>query len=525
MKHTLFTFVAAALLPAGAAFAQAPVLSGVGNAGDYSLTAAPGGLISLFGTGLATGTSVGTAPLPISLLGTSVQVQDGSRIETLPLWFVSDGQINAQLPYDLTSASVTVRVITNAGTTSALPINISARAPRFLTITEDGLGRPVIAKTDYSVVNRANAIHPADYGLIYAIGLGAVDPAIAAGAVPGDGSSGTPLNLVKDTVNVTLNGQSFDSLWAGLAPGLPGVYQINFRMPYFNFAGDVQLGVTTDNNSTQTNVVTAVEPNGFYWILSSSKFPNGQTRNGVSGSTSAIAFRQNSQSVWGTPGFQVWTRDTGLNAPDMSGIALTIRNGSSVVYDNNGIDSADPAAVSYYTNTSGDDSAKVGLDLMYSNSNNSDAVFAGYFTLAQSTTFTSISGYFDCNGNSELPFDPANPYNTFRMNIWSDTGSGPRETGNFTGDVWSTDSVTGTFQWAHTAVSRGFASGVTDPICSLTFTPAQPQTLAAGNYWFSHDVAVPALGFPASPASTGKKENAITRFRVPRPESLITNAK
>lgn len=523
MKHTLFTLAVVVLIFTSAAFAQAPVLAGVGNAGDYSLTAAPGGLISLFGSGLATGTAVGTVPLSTTLLGTSVQVQDGSRVETLPLWFVSSGQINAQLPYDLTSTSVQVRVSTVGGTTSALPLNISPRAPKFLTITEDGLGRPVIAKTDYSVVDRANPIRPADYGLIFAIGLGAVDPPVVAGAAPGDGSSGTPLNLVKDTVNVQLNGQSFDPLWTGLAPGLPGVYQINFRMPYFNFAGDITLDVTAGSNSTQSNAVTAVEPNGFYWVLSSSKFPNGQTLNGVSGSTSAIAFRQNNQTVWGTAGFQLWTRDTGLNASDMSGLALTIRNGSTVVYDNNGIDSADPSAVSYYTNTSGDDTAKSGLNLMYSNSNNSDAVFAGSFHLTQSTTFTSISGYFDCNGNSQLPFDPANPYNTFRMNIWSDS-SGPRETGNFTGDVWSTDTVAGTFQWTQTTVSRGFASGATDPICSLTFTPTQPQTLAAGDYWFSHDVAVPAVGFPATPSSSGKRENTATRFWIPRPESLVTIA-
>ncbi|MEO8663315.1 MAG: hypothetical protein ABI693_32965, partial [Bryobacteraceae bacterium] len=361
--------------------------------------------------------------------------------------------------------------------------------------------------------------------LIFGIGLGAVSPAIVAGATPGDGAAGTPLNLVTDPVSVTLNGTSFTPTWVGLAPGFAGVYQTNFRMPYFNFAGDVNLGITAGGNSTQTSVVTAVEPNGFYWAINGSLFPNGQTRNGVSGSTSAIAFRQNNQVIWGTTGFQAWTEATGLNAPTLSGLALTIRNGSTVVYDNNGIDTAIPAVVSYYTNTSGPDSAKPGLNVLYSNSNNSDAVFAGYFKLTQSTTFTSISGYFDCNGDSELPFDATNPYNTYRMNIWSDNTGSPRETSNFVGDVWTTDTTTGTFAWATTAVSRGFADGATDPICSLTYTPAQPQTLAAGDYWFSHDVAVPAVAFPATPASVVKRQVSAVKFTIPQPESLIRTAR
>ncbi|MEO8660323.1 MAG: hypothetical protein ABI693_17775, partial [Bryobacteraceae bacterium] len=157
MKNSPFVLTALVLTVASAAFAQAPVLSQVGNAGDYSITAAPGGLISLFGTNLATGTAVGTAPLQNSLLGSSVQVLDGANTQDLPLWFVSAGQINAQLPYTIASSTVQLRVTTSGGTSGLLPVNIVPRAPRFLTITEDGLGRPVVTKSDYSVVNRSNA--------------------------------------------------------------------------------------------------------------------------------------------------------------------------------------------------------------------------------------------------------------------------------------------------------------------------------------------------------------------------------
>ena len=85
-----------------------PQVAGARNAGDYSIDLAPGSYVAIFGTGLSTSTaSAASLPLPTALGGASVQVGTSS----IPLLFVSSGQINAQLPYGISgTVNMTVTV-------------------------------------------------------------------------------------------------------------------------------------------------------------------------------------------------------------------------------------------------------------------------------------------------------------------------------------------------------------------------------------------------------------------------------
>ena len=69
---------------------------------------------------------------------------------------------------------------------------------------------------------------------------------------------------------------------------------------------------------------------------------------------------------------------------------------------------------------------------------------------------------------------------------------------SFTGDVFSSDYVSGTFTWSDTGVARhysGWEEGVTDPIYRLVYSLDEPLVLSAGEYFFSHDaVIVPVPG-------------------------------
>ena len=95
-----------------------------------------------------------------------------------------------------------------------------------------------------------------------------------------------------------------------------------------------------------------------------------------------------------------------------------------------------------------------------------------------------------------LPFDPSNPYVRYRMNIWSNTsGPPPKTTGNFTGDVFSSDTATGTFSvFSDTGVRliSSVAGDAPKPIYRLVYQLAKPLALAAGEYWFSHDASIRA---------------------------------
>ncbi len=129
-------------------------------------------------------------------------------------------------------------------------------------------------------------------------------------------------------------------------------------------------------------------------------------------------------------------------------------------------------------------------------SNNYDWVYAGYFLITQETVVDQILGYFDENSG----FDRNNPLVQYRMNIWSNVAGDllPVNTGSFTGDVFSSDYVSGTFSWGDTGVDRVYGTdygSMTDNIFYLKYALDTPMTLAPGVYWFSHDASfVPVPG-------------------------------
>lgn len=84
---------------------------------------------------------------------------------------------------------------------------------------------------DYKLVTADNPASPSETLILYLTGLGAVSPSIAAGQVGGDGTAARPLNLVKDEVQVEVNGKPAVVYFAGLAPYFVGLYQINFQVP------------------------------------------------------------------------------------------------------------------------------------------------------------------------------------------------------------------------------------------------------------------------------------------------------
>ena len=102
------------------ALAQTPQIAGVVNAANFQPPVAPGALISIFGSNLATGQAEAHAlPLPTNLLGTMVFINGIAA----PLLYVSPSQINAQVPYEIppnTSATISVHVNNTASSNSTL---------------------------------------------------------------------------------------------------------------------------------------------------------------------------------------------------------------------------------------------------------------------------------------------------------------------------------------------------------------------------------------------------------------------
>ena len=90
---------------------------------------------------------------------------------------------------------------------------------------------------------------------LYGTGLGPVS------YVPEDGApaSLTQLSAAKIPVTVTVGGLPAQVLFAGLAPGTVGLYQINVQIPADAPTGDAVEVIVTQNNVSSRPVTIAVK--------------------------------------------------------------------------------------------------------------------------------------------------------------------------------------------------------------------------------------------------------------------------
>ena len=243
-----------------AAYAQPSVASGgVLNGASFATgqPVAPGSLVSIFGTSLAsTSSAATTVPLSTSLGGVSVTFNNIAA----PLNYVSGGQINAQLPFELTGASTAQVVVMNGSSQSApQTVQVASIAPGIFSLT----GGQAIAygNTDYQFAAPAGSIsglttHPAKILdpqtlVILATGLGPVNPPIATGV-------GDPTTIHNTTTNpvVMVGNVQAQVVFCGILPGFPGVYQINIVIQAGTPTGNaipLQItmgGITTSNSTT-----------------------------------------------------------------------------------------------------------------------------------------------------------------------------------------------------------------------------------------------------------------------------------
>jgi uncharacterized protein (TIGR03437 family) len=242
------------------ASSQTPVVGpgGIENAAGLgnTTTIAPGSLISIFGTNLASGLSIASS----ATLSTALGDVDSVMINGMaaPLQFVAGGQINAQAPWELGPGQATV-VVTRAGVASApVAVTVGSYSPALYGF---GVGAQAISiNLDGTFTAPPGLIpgaasHPASAGdtlVFYASGLGAVDqPPPPDGAPSSDATRRTsaPLTVMMGGVPAVVN-------FAGLSPQFSGVYQVNVVVPAGVSSGSavpVQLqigGVTSADTLT-----------------------------------------------------------------------------------------------------------------------------------------------------------------------------------------------------------------------------------------------------------------------------------
>jgi uncharacterized protein (TIGR03437 family) len=224
-----------------------PTIDHIVNAGDFTPGLAPGGLIAIFGSQLSPmSMSAVATPLP-TILANSCLTVNGAAI---PMEFVSNTQINAQLPFNA-AGNATVVLHTTGGISDAIRINVAPAAPSvFLSGTAGPLsGIPTVVRSvNGELVTPSNPIHPQDELTIYLTGMGQTLPQVRTG----DASPASPLALTVMQPTVTLGGVALTVDFAGLTPGYVGMYQINTRIPLKGIPTgfEIPLIISQAGNST-----------------------------------------------------------------------------------------------------------------------------------------------------------------------------------------------------------------------------------------------------------------------------------
>jgi len=205
-----------------------PTIGGLTNGASFKQVYAPGMILTVFGTQLApAAVSAVTVPLPAKLVGVSATING----VTAPLYYVSPGQLNIQVPYETPANSTVTLVVNNNGQTASANFRVAPAAPG---IFADSSGAPV----PNGSAARGQIV------TLYITGDGAVSPQLSTGAAPAAGTATANLPKPTQPVTLTVGGVPASIQFIGIPSGLAGVTQINYQVPSQSAIGTASVVVT-----------------------------------------------------------------------------------------------------------------------------------------------------------------------------------------------------------------------------------------------------------------------------------------
>jgi uncharacterized protein (TIGR03437 family) len=210
---------------------------------------APGEIVSIFaGPGVSLGPA---APVGIQLTSAGlVSSQVGGAEVTFdshpaPITYLSSGQINVVVPYEVAGETSTQLQVTFQGTpTNTVTLPVVASSPGVFAITN----------TDYSVNSPSNPAPAGGAVVLYGTGEGQTTPAGIDGGV---NISTYPKPVLPVTAKIA--GQNAQILYYGAAPGfVAGVLQVDVQIPP-GVTGTVPIQLSVGTTSTPQNLMISVQ--------------------------------------------------------------------------------------------------------------------------------------------------------------------------------------------------------------------------------------------------------------------------
>jgi uncharacterized protein (TIGR03437 family) len=236
----------------------------VNGASFLAGSSAPGSIVSIFGYDLASDVQVsGSAALPTQLLDTTVTINNVAA----PLFFVSPGQINAQIPFEVPTGTAPIQVMranTGAAGAAVSSLLVALVSPGIFISGGPGSSQGAILTSTGEIAGPSGslpgqAVRPAHHGefiSIFLTGLGDVTNRPASGApapIP------PPYSQALLTTTLTIGGVTATPVYSGLAPLFVGLYQVNVQVPDAVPTGDAIQVVLSIGGAASNAVTIAIQ--------------------------------------------------------------------------------------------------------------------------------------------------------------------------------------------------------------------------------------------------------------------------
>jgi uncharacterized protein (TIGR03437 family) len=221
----------------------------VSDASGVGGSVAPGERIRIYGSGLgpATPASAPAGDAPPTLSGTTVVI-DNIRAAVL---YASSTMVIVQVPYgEIPGTGALIQVGYNDQTSDVIALPVRRARPAIYTVGADN--RQAKAFSEYGQLNSRD--NPAPKGgtlVFYASGLGVTDPLLSSGL-------STPTNQLFYAlypIGVYIGDVQVPVSFAGLAPGLNGIYQINVQVPEGVNSGQQDLVIVASNGAVSQSTL------------------------------------------------------------------------------------------------------------------------------------------------------------------------------------------------------------------------------------------------------------------------------
>lgn len=229
MKSIFAALVLAACLRAQATNAPDYTAAGIVNGASFAPGLSANTIGSLFGTNLSWSTDalqagdVSAAVMPTSLANVSVYFEGWPAY----LFYVSPSQINFLVPNVLLPGAFQFWVDRQGIRGPIVTVTLQNAAPAMFQYPA---GTAIATHSNGSLVTTNAPASAGEIVALWATGLGNTIPGVDDGAIPPAAQSLSQLSQF----DVWINGAPIDHsliLYAGVAPGYAGLYQINVKLP------------------------------------------------------------------------------------------------------------------------------------------------------------------------------------------------------------------------------------------------------------------------------------------------------